>query len=70
MAEPTKMPFGVWTWEGPGNYGLGGGPDPPREGAVLRASPCPMKIIGNVQQQPKLLDRWQQQCSVLLPILQ
>jgi len=30
MAEPTKMPFGVWTWEGPGNYGLGGGAQTPK----------------------------------------
>jgi len=27
MAEPIKMPFGMWTWMGPGTHVLNGGPD-------------------------------------------
>jgi len=30
------MPFGMWTLVGPRNYVLDGGPDTPREGALLR----------------------------------
>jgi len=35
MTEPIEMPFGVWTWVGPVNHVLDGGPDTPREGAIL-----------------------------------
>jgi len=28
-AEPTEMPFGMWTWIAPRNPVLAGGPDPP-----------------------------------------
>ena len=31
------MPFGMWTWVGPSNHVLDGDPDPPLEGALLRA---------------------------------
>ena len=31
MAEPIKMPFGVWTQKHPTNHILERGPDPPRE---------------------------------------
>jgi len=27
-AESVKMPFGLWTWMGPRNHVLDGGPDP------------------------------------------
>ena len=35
-AEPIEMPFEVWTRVGPLNHVLDGGPDPPREGAILK----------------------------------
>ena len=35
-AEPIEMPFGLWTWVGPGNHVLDGRPDPTRKGAILR----------------------------------
>jgi len=35
MAEPTVMPFGLWTRVGPRNSVLDRGPDPPWEGAIL-----------------------------------
>jgi len=28
--EPIDMPFRLWTWMGPKNHVLGGGPDPPQ----------------------------------------
>ena len=28
-AVPIELPFGFWTWVGPGNHVLDGGPDPP-----------------------------------------
>jgi len=34
--EPINMQFGLWTWVGPRNYVLDGGPDLPSEGAILR----------------------------------
>ena len=34
-AEPIEMPFGLWTWMGPRNRVLHGGPDPPWEGTIL-----------------------------------
>jgi len=34
--ELIQMPFGMWTLVGPRNYVLDGGPDTPREGALLR----------------------------------
>ena len=27
MAEPSEMPFGIWTWVGPVNRALDGDPD-------------------------------------------
>jgi len=34
-AAPIEMLFGVWTWVGPKNHLLDGGPDPTCIGAVL-----------------------------------
>ena len=34
-AEPIEMPFGLWVRMGLRNRMLDGGPDPPREGAIL-----------------------------------
>jgi len=42
-AEPIGMPFGLWTWVGPGNHVLDGVQIPPWEEAILRgkgASHC------------------------------
>jgi len=36
MAEPIAMPFGGHTEVGPWNHELDGGPDPPKEGVLLR----------------------------------
>ena len=36
MAEPIAMPFGGRTEVGPWNHALDGGPDPPKEGVLLR----------------------------------
>jgi len=36
MAEPIKIPFGIWTQVDPRNYVSDGGPDPPWKGALLR----------------------------------
>ena len=36
MAQPIKMPFGLWSWIGPGSYLLDGNPAPPSQGAILR----------------------------------
>ena len=36
MAEPIAMPFGGHTEVGPWNHALDGGPDPPKEGVLLR----------------------------------
>jgi len=35
-AEPVEIPFGMWTLVGQRNCVFGGGPDPPREGTLLR----------------------------------
>ena len=35
-AEPIEVPFGLWTWVGPGNHVLDGDPDPACERAILR----------------------------------
>jgi len=41
MAEPIKVPFGLWTRVGPRNHVHGiWGPDPPREGAILGERTC------------------------------
>jgi len=37
MAAPIEMPFGLKTVVGPGNHVLDEGPDPPWEGAILKA---------------------------------
>jgi len=37
-AEPIEIPFGVWTWVGPGNHVSDGGPDPQCEWAILRGN--------------------------------
>jgi len=34
-AAPIELPFGLRTWVGPGNHGLGGGPGPPWEGGIV-----------------------------------
>jgi len=34
-AEPIVMPFGLWARSGSRNHELDGGPDPPREAAIL-----------------------------------
>ena len=34
-AEPIEMLFGMWARVGPHNHVLDGGPEPPREGAIL-----------------------------------
>ena len=44
MSEPIEMPFGMVTWVGPRNHVIHGGPDPPREGAILMVS-GPLKTI-------------------------
>jgi len=36
MAALIEMSCGMWTWVDPGKRVLDGGPDPPREGALLR----------------------------------
>ena len=49
-AEPTEMPFGVWTSVGPNNHVLDGGPEPPGEAEILRvgkymhARACPRSV--------------------------
>jgi len=35
IAEPIEMPFRLWARMGPRNHELDGGPDPPRDGAIL-----------------------------------
>jgi len=42
MAEPIEMPFGLMIRVGPGNHVLDGGPDPPREGAILKGRSVPL----------------------------
>jgi len=34
-AEPTDMPFGLWTRVSTGKHGLGGSPDPTGDGAIF-----------------------------------
>jgi len=34
-AEPIVMQFGLWACSGSRNHEIDGGPDPPREGAIL-----------------------------------
>jgi len=41
MTERIEMPFEMKTRVGPRNHVLDGGPDPPREGAVLRGEWVP-----------------------------
>jgi len=43
MTEPIEMLFVMWTWVGPRNHVLDGGPDPPWEGDTFegeRAAHC------------------------------
>jgi len=42
--EPIAMPFGLWTRVGPRNHVLAGGPDLPKEEAVLGVVP-PLKYV-------------------------
>ena len=41
-AEPTEIPFGLWTRVGPGYHVLDGSPDSPGEWAILRVPPFEM----------------------------
>jgi len=41
-AEPTEMPFGLWTRVGPRNNVLDGGHEPPWKGAILVGEGCPL----------------------------
>ena len=41
-AEPTEIPFGLWTRVDPGYHVLDGGPDSPGEWAILRVPPFEM----------------------------
>ena len=40
--EPIKMSFGLWARVGPRNHVLDGGPNPPREGTILRGTGGPL----------------------------
>jgi len=45
MAEPTEMPFGLWTWIGPKNHALDRGPDPQCKGGNFdRNWACHFKV--------------------------
>jgi len=72
-AEPIEVPFGVWSRVGPRNHVLGGGPDPPGEGAILgRHLPTGCKVEGISGMQlifSTLFGRWQQLCVLSLPTL-
>jgi len=39
LAEPIEMMFGIWNRVGPRNHALGGGPYPPKEGALWGFAP-------------------------------
>ena len=48
-AELIEMPFGLWTWVGPGNHVLDGSLDPPKstprspyKGAILKGQESPI----------------------------
>jgi len=50
MAEQIEMLFGLWTQVVPRYHVLGGNPDPPQEGAILRGRKergSPLYSIGN-----------------------
>jgi len=48
---------------------LSGVPNPPGEGAILRASLYPMWSIRNIRRELKLFARWQQRCGLSLSVL-
>jgi len=52
MAEPIEMPFGMWTWVGPRNYLLDGGPYPhtrsPFDGVTSGFSHMPPSTVSSI----------------------
>ena len=46
-AKPIEMPFGFRTRVSPGNHVVDWGPDPPREGAILRGRESHCKLLGH-----------------------
>ena len=64
MAKTIEVPFGIWTWMDRMNYVLGGGPGYAKRSAILGASHGPLWSIENIRWEPKLFNRWQQQCSL------
>jgi len=40
-AEPIDMPFGMWTWVGPKNHVLNGGPERPMPKGIFMGKDMP-----------------------------